>query len=468
MNRVPMILSAFFFNPQGDHRMSWRHPRAPEREIFGLEYFRQLAVAAENARIDTIFVADHVAIWDSFESTVVHYANARLEPLSLLSALAAVTKHIGLIGTASSSYSEPYNIARTFASLDYLSNGRAGWNVVTSGMSEEALNFGKDDNIEHAFRYERAAEFLDTAKALWDSWEDDAVLIDKASGYFADPAHVHRIDHVGKHFKVRGPLNVPRPIQGHPVIVQAGSSDDGKNLAAAHADLHFSLVRSIEEGQQYRLEFDQRLRRAGRSLESFKILPGIVPIVAKSVSEARDKQAQLEALMPVRIGVDLLSSWCGVDFSEFPLDGPLPPLPSEETFNGQRTNLGRVRAFAEQNLTIRQTAQRVSASGTAPLMAGTATEVADQLEAWFTAGAADGFNLMFPLMPEDWMNFAKLVVPELQRRGLARTEYGTGTLRERLGLPRPGNRFASGSASANTKHDEANRFGRIPQPWLAF
>jgi len=450
----PMILSAFFFNPQGDHRMSWRHPRAPGREVFGLEYYRQLAIAAENAVMDLVFVADHVAIWDSFPSAVAHYANARLEPITLLSALAAATKHIGLIGTASSSYSEPYNIARAFASLDHLSNGRAGWNVVTSGMDEEALNFGKDGNIEHAIRYERAAEFLDTAKALWDSCEDDAILIDKASGYFANPTRVHRIDHAGKHFKVRGPLNVPRPIQGHPVIVQAGSSEDGKNLAAAHADLHFSLVRSIDEGKQYRQDLNERLAKAGRKPDSFKILPGIVPIVAESASAAREKQEQLESLMPIQIGVDLLSSWCGVDLSKFPVDGPLPPLPSEETFNGQRTNLARVRAFAEQGLTIRQTAQRISKAGTAPLMLGTPVEIADQLEAWFTAGAADGFNLMFQLIPEDWTNFASLVVPELQLRGLARREYGSGTLRERLGLPRPANRFAESKNGATT---ESNR-----------
>ena len=450
----PMILSAFFFNPQGDHRMSWRHPRAPGREVFGLEYYRQLAIAAENAVMDLVFVADHVAIWDSFPSAVAHYANARLEPITLLSALAAATKHIGLIGTASSSYSEPYNLARAFASLDHLSNGRAGWNVVTSGMDEEALNFGKDGNIEHAIRYERAAEFLDTAKALWDSCEDDAILIDKASGYFANPTRVHRIDHAGKHFKVRGPLNVPRPIQGHPVIVQAGSSEDGKNLAAAHADLHFSLVRSIDEGKQYRQDLNERLAKAGRKPDSFKILPGIVPIVAESASAAREKQEQLESLMPIQIGVDLLSSWCGVDLSKFPVDGPLPPLPSEETFNGQRTNLARVRAFAEQGLTIRQTAQRISKAGTAPLMLGTPVEIADQLEAWFTAGAADGFNLMFQLIPEDWTNFASLVVPELQRRGLTRREYGSGTLRERLGLPRPANRFAESKNGATT---ESNR-----------
>jgi FMN-dependent oxidoreductase (nitrilotriacetate monooxygenase family) len=464
MNR-PMILSAFFFNPQGDHRMSWRHPRAPGREIFGLEYYRQLVIAAESAVMDLVFIADHVAIWDSFPSTVAHYANTRVEPITLLSALAVATNHIGLIGTASTSYSEPYKIARAFASLDHLSNGRAGWNVVTSGMDEEALNFGKDGNIEHAIRYERAAEFLETAKALWDSWEDDAILIDKASGYFADPARVHRIDHSGKYFKVRGPLNVPRPLQGHPVIVQAGSSEDRKHLAAAHADLHFSLVRSIEEGKQYRQDLNERLAKVGRSPDSFKILPGIVPIVAESASAAREKQDQLESLMPIQIGVDLLSSWCGVDLSKFPVDGPIPPLPSEDTFNGQRANLARVRRFAEQGLTIRQTAQRVSKAGTAPLMLGTPREIADQLEAWFTADAADGFNLMFQLLPEDLTNFADQVVPELQRRGLARKGYGSGTLRERLGLSRPANRFAENRATRNAelpREKAGESFSSIP------
>ena len=252
-------------------------------------------------------------------------------------------------------------------------------------------------------------------------------------------------------------LNVPRPIQGHPVIVQAGSSEDGKNLAAAHADLHFSLVRSIDEGKQYRQDLNERLERAGRNPDNFKILPGIVPIVAESASAAREKQEQLEALMPVQIGVDLLSSWCGVDLSKFSLDDPLPSLPSEDTFNGQRTNLAKVRAFAEQGLTIRQTAQRISRAGTAPLMLGTAGEIADQLEAWFTAGAADGFNLMFQLLPEDWTNFASLVVPELQRRGLARKEYGgAGTLRERLGLPRPENQFAMSKATKGERLEKVN------------
>jgi FMN-dependent oxidoreductase (nitrilotriacetate monooxygenase family) len=432
-----MILSGFFFNPQGDHRMSWRHPAAPGRDIFGLQYFRELADAAERAKLDAIFLADHVAIWDSYESNVAHYANARLEPLTLLSALAAVTKDIGLIATASASYTEPYNLARTFASLDYISNGRAAWNVVTSGMNEEAMNFGRDGNIEHAFRYERAAEFLETAKALWDSIEDEALLFDKQSGFFANPALVHRIDHQGKHFKVRGPLNVPRPPQGYPVIVQAGSSRDGKDLAARHAEINFSLARSIEEGKKNRAEFDDRLAQYGRTPDSLKILPGILPIVAASLSEAEEKRDFLESLTPPRLAIDLVSSWVGMDLSGYPVDGPVPELPDESTFDGQRTNLVRVKSMAAQGMTIRQIASQVAKAGTASIMSGTPKQIADEMEAWFTEGAADGFNLMFPVLPEDWTNFCQDVVPELQRRGLVQTEYKPGTLRDKLGLKRP-------------------------------
>ncbi|MBB3458550.1 FMN-dependent oxidoreductase (nitrilotriacetate monooxygenase family) [Rhizobium sp. BK313] len=437
MTNRRMILSGFFFNPQGDHRMSWRHPAAPGRDIFGLQYFRELADAAERAKLDAIFLADHVAIWDSYESNVAHYANARLEPLTLLSALAAVTKDIGLIATASASYTEPYNLARTFASLDYISNGRAAWNVVTSGMNEEAMNFGRDGNIEHAFRYERAAEFLETAKALWDSIEDEALLFDKQSGFFANPALVHRIDHQGKHFKVRGPLNVPRPPQGYPVIVQAGSSRDGKDLAARHAEINFSLARSIEEGKKNRAEFDDRLAQYGRTPDSLKILPGILPIVAASLSEAEEKRDFLESLTPPRLAIDLVSSWVGMDLSGYPVDGPVPELPDESTFDGQRTNLVRVKTMAAQGMTIRQIASQVAKAGTAPMMSGTPKQIADEMEAWFTEGAADGFNLMFPVLPEDWTNFCRDVVPELQGRGLVQTEYKPGTLRDKLGLKRP-------------------------------
>ena len=274
-------------------------------------------------------------------------------------------------------------------------------------------------------------------------WEDDSLLLDKQSGFFADPKLVHRINHAGKHFKVRGPLNVPRPPQGYPVIVQAGSSVDGKNLAAAHADLNFALVRTIEEGQRYRKDFDERLRRNNRDPGDLKVLPGILPIVATSRADAEEKRDFLETLVPERVGIDLVSSWCGIDLSACPIDGPLPPLPDVSTYDGQRTNLERLEAFARENFSIREIARRISNAGTGPVMAGTPTDIADQMEAWYTAGAADGFNLMFPLLPDDWMNFATQVVPELQRRGLTRTEYRSGTLRDRLGLPRPANHFNS-------------------------
>lgn len=443
MPRRSMILLAFFYNPQGDHRLSWRHPRAPGREVFDLSYYRGLAEAAERAKLDAIFIADHLGIWDTYRSGVAHYANARLEPLTLVSALAAVTRHIGFMVTASTSYNEPFNLARMFASIDHLSGGRVGWNVVTSALEEEARNFGRDANIEHARRYERAGEFLDVAKALWDSWEDEALLIDKGSGFFADPERVHYLDHAGPQFRVRGPLNVPRPPQGHPLIVQAGSSEAGRELAAAHAEVHFAVIRSEAEGLAYRADMDARLARKGRKPESFKLIPGVLPIVAASRAEALEKQEALEALMLDRVAIDLLSSWAGVDLSAYPPDGPIPDLPNEGTFDGWRTWLKLVKDETNKGLSIRQLARKIANTGSVPLLAGTASDIADQLEAWFVSGAADGYNLMFPLLPEDWTNFMQTVVPELQRRGLHRTDYEPGTLRDRLGLQRPENGFAA-------------------------
>lgn len=439
----PMILSAFFFNPQGDHRMSWRHPGAPGREVFDFAYYRGLAESAERAGIDALFVADHVAIWDSVASGVAHYANARLEPLTLLSALAAVTTRIGLIGTASTSYSEPFNLARMVASLDHISGGRAAWNVVTSAMDEEALNFGRDRTVEHADRYGRAAEFLDAVTALWDSWEDGAVLIDKASGLFADATRVHRVDHRGRHFAVRGPLNVPRPPQGHPLIVQAGSSEAGRNLAAAHADVQFAFLRDAQDGLRYRADMAARLAAHGRTPDGFRLMAGVLPVVAASRSEAAERQEVLGALLPDAVAIDLLSNWAGLDLSALPPDGPLPALPDEATFNGVRTTLALVKDWVGRNLSIREIGRRLANTGAMPMVGGTPADVADQLEAWFTAGAVDGFNLMFPLLPEDWTGFAERVVPELKRRGLVRREPAPGTLRDRLGLARPGNRFAA-------------------------
>ncbi|SCB44191.1 LLM class flavin-dependent oxidoreductase [Rhizobium multihospitium] len=446
-SRQHMVLSAFFYNPQGDHRLSWRHDNAPKREIFDLDYYRKLVEAAEQAKLDTIFIADHLGIWDTYESGVAHYANARLEPLSLVSALAAVTKDIGFIVTASTSYTEPFNIARTFASMDHISKGRVGWNVVTSALEEEARNFGLDGNIRHATRYQRAGEFLDVVKKLWDSWEDDALLIDKKSGYFADPSKIHYLDHAGEHFKVRGPLNVARSPQGHPLLVQAGSSESGKELATDHTDVHFAVFKSEEEGRRYRADINQRLAQKGRAPDSFVLLPGVLPIVAASRDEAAERHAALEDLMIDRVSIDLLSSWSGVDLSSYPLDGPLPELPDESTFDGWRTWLNIVKNEANKGLTIRQLARKIANTGSVPILSGSPVDVADQLEAWFVAGIADGYNLMFPLLPDDWINFTQSVVPELQRRGLFRTAYEPGTFRERLGLRRPDSQFARGVAN---------------------
>lgn len=441
--RDPLILAAFFFNPQGDHRMSWRHPEAPGREVFGLPFYRDLAETAERGRLDLVFAADHVAMWDGYESGLAHYANARLEPVTLLAALAATTRHIGLLPTISASYSEPYNVARMLASLDHISGGRFGWNVVTSGMAEEGLNFGGGGPIDHALRYDRAAEFVAVVKALWDSVEDEALMLDRGSGRFADPARIHRIDHAGRHFTVRGPLNVPRSPQGHPVIFQAGSSEHGRAFAAAQADVNFAILRSPEEGRRYRQDFDARLVRAGRRPSDMKVLAGVLPFVAASRAEAEDRRAALEDLMPEALAVDLASSWSGVDLSGHRLDGPLPPLPDPATYDGQ-SSLARVAAYAAEGLTIREVARRIAGAQTAPVLAGTARDVADALEAWHAAGAADGFALMFPILPGDLARFVDGVVPELRRRGLVRPDYGPGTLRDRLGLPRPPNRFAVG------------------------
>ena len=437
-----MILSAFFFNPQGDHRVAWRHPRAPGPEILDFAYYRSLAQRAEDACFDVLFVADEVAIWDQYESGLAHYANVRLEPLTLLAALSTVTQHIGLIATASTGYNEPFHVARKFASLDFLSAGRASWNIVTSAMDEEARNFGGERGPDHARRYQRAHEFVDVVTGLWDSWEDGALRMDRASGYFADPSRVHHLNHVGPEFNVRGPLNLPRPPQGHPVLVQAGSSDAGLNLAAARAEMHFAFMKDIEHGLAYRADLNRRLAAVGRSQDALIVLPGILPVIAESADAAADKQALLEGLLLDRMAIDLLSYWIGMDLSYLPAEGPMPPLPEEAVFNGIRSMLTRIREVANEGLSIRETAHRVANSGSMPVISGTPQAVADQLEAWFTSGAADGFNLMFPLLPEDLALFCDLVVPELQRRGLVQCAYGAGTLRDRLGLKRPPNRFA--------------------------
>jgi len=441
MSQQTAIFNLFFFNPQGDYRFSWRHPDAPGKEIFTLKYFADLARKAEAATLDNIFIADHVAVWDTVPSGMAHYANPRLEPITLLAALSAVTEHIGLMATASTSYNEPYNLARYFASLDFLSEGRASWNVVTSWLPEEAANYGLEQLPKHDTRYQRAAEFIEVVRKLWDSWQDDAVLIDKQSGYFTDPQKVHQLNHEGEFFRVRGPLNLPRPPQGHPIVVQAGSSESGKQLAAAQADIHFVFMRDIEKGLIYRADMDRRLRENGRDPAHFKILGGVLPVVVNSEEEKQQRQRLIESLMNDQMALDLLSTYLRMDLSEYDPHAPLPPLPDEHDFDGLRTALGIIRGY-DKKLTVLELGRLLLQSSDSWLVLGTAEEVADKLTEAFHAGAVDGYNLMFPFLPVDLDNFIEQVAPLLKARGVMKQAYQPGTLREKLGLPPVVNQFA--------------------------
>ncbi|WP_338524608.1 NtaA/DmoA family FMN-dependent monooxygenase [Pseudomonas batumici] len=441
MPKKSMILNLFFFNPQGDYRFSWRHPEAPTMEIFSLPYYVKLVQQAEAAQFDAVFVADHVAVWDSVDSGLKHYANPRLEPITLLSALAAVTHSIGLMATASTSYNDPFNISRYFASLDHLSGGRASWNVVTSWLEEEAANFGGGGVPKHGDRYQRAHEFIAVVKRLWDSWEEGALLFNKSTGDFADVAKVHAIHHQGEHFTVRGPLNVPRSPQGHPILAQAGSSEAGRNLAAAHADVHFCFINSVDEGLTYRADLNRRLALHGRAPGDLKIIAGVLPVVLENETEAERRQQLVDSLVIDAMAIDLVSSYTRLNLNGLSPDEPLPPLPDESEFDGIRTELAIIKKY-DPSMSIRDIGRQLVKSSSTWLVIGTAEQVAAQLSELYEANAVDGYNLMFPFLPTDFERFTASVVPLLQQRGVFRQAYEPGTLRDRLGLKTPSNSFA--------------------------
>ncbi|GLV56807.1 monooxygenase [Dictyobacter sp. S3.2.2.5] len=435
-------LGAFLQNT-GHHVAAWRHPDSRADGGLDFAHYRQLAQTAERAKFDMVFLADGVAVRRdqnpeslSRSGQIVHF-----EPLTLLSALAAVTDHIGLVATASTTYNEPYHIARKFASLDYLSHGRSGWNVVTSATEAEALNFNREQHMEHALRYERAREFLQVTLGLWDSWDDDAFLRDKESGIYVDPDKVHALNHKGKHFSVRGPLNVARPPQGYPVIVQAGASEDGQDFAASTAEVIFTAQQTLQEAQAFYAGIKGRLANYGRSPDQLKIMPGVFPVIGRTETEARAKYDQLQNLIHPKVGLALLSgNLGGFDLSAYPLDGPLPDLP--ET-NGNKSRQKLVTDLARrENLTIRQLYQAIAGARGHRTIWGTPEQIADQLEEWFVNDAADGFNIMPPYLPAGLDDFVELVIPILQRRGRFRTEYEGQTLRENLRLARPANQYA--------------------------
>ena len=428
-----------FMRPVGIHTAWWRVPGALPDANFNLKHLVRFIQTLERGRFDMFFMADHLAVLNMPVEALRRSATATsFEPLTLLSALAMVTERIGLVATASTTYDAPYHIARRFASLDHISGGRAGWNVVTTANPDAALNFGLDEHVEHDERYRRAREFHAVVTGLWDSWADDAWVRDQASGIFFDPARMHVLDHVGERLRVRGPLNIARPVQGWPVVVQAGASEAGRQLAAETAEVIFSVSRGIEEGRAFYADMQRRLRTAGRAGGSLKVLPGVLVVAGRTEAEAREKKAVLDSLVHPESGVPNLSIRLGVDVSGFDLDAELPELPV--TNQGQSGQAALLALARRERLTVRQLAQMVGGYG-GLTMVGTAGQIADEMQAWVETGASDGFNVMFHTVPDGLDSFVELVVPELQGRGLLRREYEGTTLREHLGLARPENRF---------------------------
>jgi FMN-dependent oxidoreductase (nitrilotriacetate monooxygenase family) len=431
-----------FMRPVTIHTAAWRYPGAYPDANFNFQHLKRFAQTLERGKFDAFFMADHQALLNMPIQALKRSGTVTsFEPLTLLPALAVVTERLGLIATASTTYNEPYHVARRFASLDHLSGGRAGWNLVTSGNPHEAMNFGREDHVEHDARYRRAREFFDVVTGLWDSWADDAFIRDVESGVYFDPAKLHTLNHKGEHFKVKGPLNIARPIQGWPVIVQAGASEAGRQIAAETAEAVFTGQTSIVEARKFYADVKGRMEKVGRSPDHMKILPGVFVVVGDTMEEAKAKKRKLDSLVHPDSGIASLSVALGTDVSGFDLDGPLPEIPESNASQSGRQRL--VDMAARDNLTVRQLAQIVGGSYGALELIGTPATIADQMEEWFSSLACDGFNVMFPFVPEGLDDFVDRVTPELQRRGLFRKEYEGRTLRENLGLPRPENRFFS-------------------------
>lgn len=455
MTRSPrQIKLGAFLMQTGHHIAAWRHPDAQADAPLNFRHYAELARRAEAAKFDAIFLADSVGVRNTDLASLSRTARSdHFEPLTLLSALAAVTEKIGLIATVSTTYNEPYHVARKFASLDHISGGRSGWNLVTSSGQGEAQNFNLDEHVEHARRYARAAEFHDVVLGLWDSWEDDAFLRDKHSGQYFDPAKLHPLRHRGEHFSVRGPLNVSRSPQGRPVVVQAGASPAGRDLAARTAEVIFVAHQTFDEARAFYRDIKGRAVEYGRDPDDIKIMPGIFPVIGRSQAEAEDKFARLQDLIHPVVGVQLLSNMIGgFDLSGYPVDGPLPDIP--ETNGGKSRQQLLIDLARRDNLTIRQLYLRIAGARGHQQVVGTPQSVADQLQQWFEEDGADGFNIMSPWLPGGLDDFIELALPELRRRGLFRTEYSGATLRQHLGLARPAHR-AVAAASASPREREA-------------
>lgn len=434
-------LNAFLRNI-GQHEAAWRLPETDLSGITDIAHYIELARIAERGKLDAVFFADHPVLKDQTEFRPFD----ALDPITLVAALAGATTNVGLIATASTTYNDPYGLARRFATLDHVSRGRAGWNVVTTANASAAANFGVPNHPDPTARYQRADEFLQVALKLWDSWDDDAIVGDKVAPRFVDPAKIHAINHSGAHFDVAGPLEVPRSPQGHPVLFQAGSSEPGKDLAARYAEAIFTAQPTLEEARDFYRDVKARIRRHGRNSDQVHVLPGLSTIIGGTEAEARERQRELEELTVPDYGLEQLGAIVGFAVTKDDLDRKLS-FPSEDpgdTFIKSRLALVK-RLVETENLTVRELLLRLSSGRGHRLFAGTPEQVADTIEEWFTTGAADGFNLIPPALPSSLTDFVDHVIPELQRRKIFREEYSGSTLRDHLGLDRPANRFTTGA-----------------------
>ncbi|RKN86122.1 LLM class flavin-dependent oxidoreductase [Paenibacillus ginsengarvi] len=431
-----------FLDAAGHYASAWRHPSTPTDRFFRLEYYRQLARTAERAKLDVVFFSDRYGLpdryGDSFRATVTALHCTKLDPFTLIAALSGVTERIGLAATVSTSFTEPFHVARQFASLDLLSGGRSAWNIVTSTSDGEARNFGGERLPDHDARYERAREFVEVAGGLWDSWENDAFVFDKQAGVYAEADKVHYLHHRGKHFHVRGPLDVPGSPQGRPVLIQAGASEAGRDFAAGTAEVIFSAQPTLDGARSFYADMKAGAASYGRSPDAIKVMPGMMPIVAATEAEARETEAMLAEFADPVAGLAILSDQINYDLSVHPLDGPVPEL---SEVSGMQSRLQLVAKLTRSDSpTLRQLGRFYGGSRLHRKVVGTPVQVADFMEEWFRQEACDGFNIMPPYLPDGLDKFTELVVPELQNRGLFRTEYDGSTLREHLGLPWPAGR----------------------------
>jgi FMN-dependent oxidoreductase (nitrilotriacetate monooxygenase family) len=430
-----------FIHSRGHHEASWRHPASSPLSLFDIRYYQELAQKAEAGLFDSIFFADQLALQDD----IAYGPRTGLEPLTVLSALAVSTRRIGLIATASTTYTEPFNLARQFASLDHISRGRIGWNIVTSWSALAARNYGGTGLLSHAERYARAEEFMAVVQGLWDSWADDALLDDRASGRYAKPDRIRPLNHEGAYYQVAGPLNLPRCPQGRPVLVQAGSSEQGRGFAARYAEAIFTAQLEKKTAQDFYADLKSRVVAAGRGVDQALILPGLSPLIASSEAEAQRLSDELGELAHPEAGRQRLSGrFGGYDFSHLPLDKPLEPedFPDPSTVEAARSRTEVILAFVRREKpTLRQLLAMLAGARGHYTLAGTPEQVADLMVDWFNDGAADGFNVMPPVLPAMLEVFIAEVIPLLQRRGLFRTAYEGKTLRAHYGLAEPASQF---------------------------